>query len=465
MLTVIREMAEFIYSSWSRFSDFNNLLKASYEVLKRSLHDTTAKLAILEKNHVVDAGAKGFVLFIEGILEFIESRNIKELVTSGSTSEYTSFNAEKVDESLNFRYCTEAVVKDCRTDKKSLSDILERFGDSIVIAGSDRIRRLHVHTNSPSGLFEDLRAAGTVTFQKADDMLRHTETVNNRKWQIALVTDSTCDLRQELFDQYQINMVPINISFGENQYLDKITLQPGQFYSLLKSEEAFPKTAQVNESTFINLYSHLATYYDSVIAVHLSDKLSGTYYSSHRAAKKISREFGKPIAVINSRNLSGALGLIVLKTAQAIEAGLPHEKIACLAEKWVKKTRIFVSVRTLKYLVRGGRVSASRGIIAKILNINPIVSVDETGKATMFDRAFSQKSSMKKVLGHIKKIADCHSVWNYVVLHANNPKAAEWYADKMRNLTGKEPVSVVNISPVIGANAGVGAASVALLYE
>ena len=83
----------------------------------------------------------------------------------------------------------------------------------------------------------------------------------------------------------------------------------------------------------------------------------------------------------------------------------------------------------------------------------------------MFDRAFSQKSSMKKVMGHVKKITDCHRIWNYVVLHANNPKATDWYAEKMLILTGKEPVSVVNISPVIGANAGVGAASVALLYE
>ncbi len=465
MLTVIREMAEYIYSSWTRYSDFNNLLIASYEVLKRSLHETTSKLAVLGRNKVVDAGAKGFVLFIEGILEFIASRNIRELITIGGKNEDLALPAGEEYESLNFRYCTEAVIKDCRTDKRSLAAIAGKFGDSIVIAGSDRIRRLHIHTNTPAELFEAVRSAGTITFQKADDMLRHTETASRRKWKIALVTDSTCDLSPDLLDKYQINMVPINISFGENQYLDKVTIQPEQFYSLLSTSPDFPRSAQVNESAFVNLYSHLATYYDSVIAVHLSDKLSGTIFSSQRAARKVSREFGKPVSVINSLNLSGALGLIVLKTAEAIEAGIPHSKIVRMAEKWVRGTRIFVSVRTLRYMVRGGRVSAARGIIAKMLNINPIVSIDPTGKAVVFDKSFSQRSNMRKVMGYVREIAAKNKIWNYVVLHAENPKAADWYSDQMEMLTGRKPVSVVNISPVIGANAGIGAASVALLFE
>jgi len=465
MLTVIREMAEYIYSSWTRYSDFNNLLIASYEVLKRSLHETTSKLAVLGRNKVVDAGAKGFVLFIEGILEFIASRNIRELITIGGKNEDLALPAGEEYESLNFRYCTEAVIKDCRTDKRSLAAIAGKFGDSIVIAGSDRIRRLHIHTNTPAELFEAVRSAGTITFQKADDMLRHTETASRRKWKIALVTDSTCDLSPDLLDKYQINMVPINISFGENQYLDKVTIQPEQFYSLLSTSPDFPRSAQVNESAFVNLYSHLATYYDSVIAVHLSDKLSGTIFSSQRAARKVSREFGKPVSVINSLNLSGALGLIVLKTAEAIEAGIPHSKIVRMAEKWVRGTRIFVSVRTLRYMVRGGRVSAARGILAKMLNINPIVSIDPTGKAVVFDKSFSQRSNMRKVMGYVREIAAKNKIWNYVVLHAENPKAADWYSDQMEMLTGRKPVSVVNISPVIGANAGIGAASVALLFE
>jgi DegV family protein with EDD domain len=465
MLTVIREMAEYMYSSWSRFTDFNHLIAGSYEVLKKSLLETKSKLAILQKNNVVDAGARGFVLFFEGILEFINGGNIKDLINSRSLT--ASFPAidEVFTEKIDFRYCTEAVIKNCRIDKKLLATTLESFGNSVVVAGSEKLLRLHLHTNDPSGLFNNLRDKGTITFQKADDMVRHYQIVNERKWKIAIVTDSTCDLAPELIDKYQINMLPININFGENHYLDKITIQPEQFYSMLKDTTDYPKTAQINESTLTNLYSHLISHYDSVIAVHVSDKLSGTFFSSQKAAQKISREFNKPVTVLNSRNLSGSLGLIVLRIAKAIEEGLSHDEIVALAEKWIKHTRIFVSVRTLKYMIRGGRVSAAKGLLARILNINPIVSLDETGKAIIFGKTFSQKANMEMVMKHIRDINAEKKIWNYIVMHACNPEAAEWYSEKMENLTSKKPVSVVNISPVIGANAGIGAASVALLYD
>ncbi len=99
------------------------------------------------------------------------------------------------------------------------------------------------------------------------------------------------------------------------------------------------------------------------------------------------------------------------------------------------------------------------------MNINPIVSLDETGKAIVFDKAFNLKANMEKVMKHIKSARPGEKIWNYIVLHANNENAAAWYSEKMEVLTGKKPVSVVNISPAIGANSGVGAASVALLYE
>jgi DegV family protein with EDD domain len=296
-------------------------------------------------------------------------------------------------------------------------------------------------------------------------MIRQSDVVYNRKWKIALVTDSTCDLAQDLIDNYQINMLPININFGENHYLDKITIQPEQFYSLLKENTDYPKSSQINEKTFTNLYSHLASHYDSIIAIHLSDKLSGTFNSSQKAAQAISKEFNKPISVINSKNISGALGLIILRTAQAIESGYSHNQVVEMAEKWTSNVRIFVSVRTIKYLVRGGRVSVVKGLFARMLNINPIVSIDESGKAIVFDKAFNQKANMEKVMGHIRKINQEKIIWNYIVMHANNPEAAQWYSEEMEALTRKTPASVVNISPVIGANAGIGAASVALLFE
>jgi DegV family protein with EDD domain len=156
---------------------------------------------------------------------------------------------------------------------------------------------------------------------------------------------------------------------------------------------------------------------------------------------------------------------VILRAAEAIEAGCSHDEVAALAEKWVNQTKIFVSMSTLKYMVRGGRISMTKGFIARLMNINPIITIDESGKAVMLDRAFNQKNNMEKVMSHIRRHKNRNKVWNYIVLHANNTYAAGWYTEKMQKLTGQKPVSVVNISPVIGANTGVGAAAVALLYD
>jgi uncharacterized protein len=465
MLTVIKDWAEYIYENRFRITDFNQMFLSSLSVLNKSLTETKSKLAVLAKANVVDAGAKGFVFFVEGITDFIANSNLKELVQVKAETGVFEKIEESIPEKPDFRFCTEALIKNSTLNSKDLLSTLEKFGNSIVIAGSERMRRLHVHTNTPAILFNELRNTGILAFQKADDMIRQSEVVYNRKWKIALVTDSTCDLSQELIDKYQLNMLPININFGQNHYLDKVTIQPEQFYTLLEENIDYPKSAQVNEKAFVNLYSHLASHYDSVIAIHLSDKLSGTFNSSQKAAREISKEFGKPISVINSKNLSGALGLLVLRAAKAIEEGYSHDDVVRMTQKWTSDVKILVSVRDIKYLIRGGRLSATKGLIARILNINPIVSIDETGKAIVFDKAFNQKANMEKVMGHVKKICSERKVWNYIVLHANNEEAAGWYAEKMQTLTGLTPVSVVNISPVIGANVGIGAAAIAFLSD
>jgi DegV family protein with EDD domain len=465
MLTVIKDWANYIYDNRNIITDFNQLFISSVDVLNKSLVATKSKLAVLTKANVVDAGARGFVFFVEGIIDFITNRNLKDLIQAKAETALFEKIEETIPEKVEFRYCTEALIKNSSLDNKSLLNILERFGNSVVVAGSDKMRRLHLHTNNPAGLFNELRTSGTLAFQKADDMVRQSQVVYNRKWKIALVTDSTCDLSQDIIDDYQINMLPININFGENHYLDKVTIQPEQFYTLLKENKDYPKSSQVNEKSFTNLYSHLASHYDSIISIHLSDKLSGTFNSSQKAASAISKEFNKPISVINSKNLSGALGLVVFRTAKAIESGYSHDQVVNMAQNWTNNLKIFVSVRSIKYLVRGGRVSAVRGLIARILNINPIVSIDESGKAIVFDKSFNQRANMEKVMGYITKISQDKNIWNYIVLHANNDDAAKWYSEKMEALINKKPASVVNISPIVGANAGIGAASVALLYD
>ena len=465
MLTVIKEWSEFISDERHTINDFKKIIIESLEVLKQSLIETKTKLKVLAQSNFVDAGAKGFVLFIEGIIDFIQSRNIRQLVVQKPELVSLIHTEEMVDDEIKFRYCTEAILRNCSVEKHILKDFLSQNGDSVVVAGSNSLSRLHVHSNEPAELFYKLKDYGTITFQKVDDMVRQHETATQRKWNIAIVTDSTCDLSDELLDFYQINVVPLNLNFGENHFLDKVTIKPEQFYEMLESNDEFPKTSQINERAFTNVYSHLASHYDAVISLHVSSQFSGTYLSSVRAGARIAGEFNKPVAVIDSKTLSGSLGLVVLRVAQAIEASWSLEKITEAIEQWKKDAKIFVSVKDLKYMIKGGRVSKNKGFVANLLGVNPIVSVTEDGKSMLFGQAFSQKGNINKVMKHVTKISKDRPIWNYIVLHAHNESGAAIYTERMVELTGKQPVSVVNISPVIGMNAGIGAIAVSLMFE
>lgn len=465
MLTVICDWSNFLSSKQDVLHDFEKVILESIEVLEKSLIETTSKLKALGKYGFVDAGAKGFVVFIRGVIEFIKKRNIRSLATEQVETISLVHTEDVVNRDLEFRFCTEAIINPLKMDFSELKQFLVNYGDSVVVAGSKNTCRIHLHTNQPAQLFHKLKDSGTITYQKVDDMLRQQEMASNRKWNIALLTDSTCDLSQELIDLHQINVVPLNLNFGDNHYLDKTTIQPEQFYDLLESSPEFPKTSQINEATFTNLYSHLASHYDAIIAVHLTSQFSGTYTNSLKAGRRIQAEFKKQVHVIDSKNLSGALGLLVLKAAQNIESGASVDTVVDDLEKDIKNAKIFVSVKDLKYMIKGGRVSKPSGALAKALGINPVISMDKEGKSLLFGKTFSQMSSLNKIYKHIAAITEKNSVWNYIILHAHNPEGAKQAEVKMLELTDKSPVSVVDISPVIGMHAGNGAIAISLLLN
>ncbi len=465
MLTVMREWAEFVYENKNKTNDFISMFHESFDVAKISLQSTKEKLKALAKANVVDAGAKGFVVFLEGIIDFVKTRNLRKIFQDQvQVADFKQTELVSHDD-FNFRYCTEAIIRGENLDGIKIRNILNAAGDSVVMAGSDKTKRIHVHTDDPAALFFELRNQGTLSYQKADDMKKQFDVAHKRKHSIALVTDSTCDLPQEFLDSHQIHMVPINLNFGENQYLDKLTIRPSQFYDLTDEVDVFPKTSQPNEQTFVNLYAHLLSHYDSVIAVHLTGRFSGTLRNSQTAAEKMMKEFGKKITVIDSKNLSGALGLIVTRVAHAIEAGIYHDEIVKATENWLGNTKIFVSVKNFKYMVRGGRVSPMKGKIAHLLNIKPIISMDEKGNSVLLDKAFSQKGNIKKVMKHIRKIHDKSPLKNFILLHAQNPETAGWIGEQVQQLTGLKPLGSVDISPVVGLSAGRGAVAVAFDHD
>ena len=251
----------------------------------------------------------------------------------------------------------------------------------------------------------------------------------------------------------------MNLIIGENQYLDKVTITPTQFYDILKETTLKTSTSQPSEKAFTNLYSNLLTHYDSILSVHFSKELSGTWRGAKVAAEKVSAETGKQISVLNSKTLSGA------RVGMAIEAGRGHQEIVNDFSNWSNRSEVLVSVRSMKKIVESGRVSKVKGFVAQMLRIKPIVAVNDKGSTYLMDKTLTQQANMKKVVYHMKVLMSRGKVWNYMVLHANNPEGAAWFKEKMIPVAGKEPLSILNISPAIGMHVGNKTVAVTFLYE
>lgn len=471
MITVIRRWAESLAGPKDEPRGFLRLMTHAYGQALEALQETRTRLEPMRKANVVDAGSKGMVLFLEGVLDFLRKPSHKKILSLRQEAINIEPVEEIADGPVGRRYCTETLIRphpgagSAGLDKDVLRRSVERFGDSLVIAGSPEALRLHIHTDDPAGMLFSIRDFGRFVQQKADDMLRQHEDAHDRRRPIALVTDSCCDLPPEVLDRHRIHVVPIQMAFGPSAYLDKATISPDQFYQMLDEGREFPQSAQPNARTFEVLYERLAFHYDSILAIHLSHKLSGTGSSSAKAAAKVAQATGKTITVIDSRTLSGALGLVVLRAARLIEAGLGHDEIAAEVERLLPRAKILVAVRTLKYMVRGGRVSPMAGLAGRLLNLKPIVSMAEGGESTIFGKAFSQRGTLRAILKQIGDYAGGRRVGEYCLLHAHNPEGARGYAEKLAGILGRPPAYTMDISPVIGLNAGVGAVAVSLLLE
>lgn len=467
MITVIREWAEFIYILKDSIKDFIELIAQAYNKAVESLNSTTSKLAVLAKANVVDAGAKGFVVFLQGIVEFVKAGELRKMITGREEVVITDSEVISHDV-ITFRYCTEALLALDEKKKINLSQVrtaIAHMGDSMVVAGSPRKMRVHIHTDHPAKVMKVLNKFGSINFQKVDDMVMQQAVAANPRHKVALVTDSTCDIPQELIEKHQIHVVPLSVHFGDTYFLDRLTLLPSQFYKMLDSEPAYPSTAQPAYKDFFNRYSYLASHYNSIIGIHLSAAMSGTWSNSSKAAHTVSEHTGKKINVINSKRISSGLGLIVLRAAEALEQGVTMEELLNDIPKWSLDTKMMVSSKTIKYMVKSGRVSASKGYIGSLLNLKPIVTVNDEGKTETFGKPFTEKGSRSLVIENVKKLIGKKELWGYSISHAKNASSAEWFRDQMFELTGLEPVFINDASPVLGVNVGPGVVAISIMFK
>ncbi|MCF7803953.1 MAG: DegV family EDD domain-containing protein [Candidatus Marinimicrobia bacterium] len=463
ILTVIREWAHHVHEKAQHTDDFVEVLRESIGAAKDSLSHTPDHLHVLKQAGVVDAGARGFVDLLEGMANFIKRGKIRELKQLQVEIQETGPNITDEMGEIAFQFCTECIIEGTDIDHKDLRSALSDMGDSLIIAGSRTKTKVHVHTNDPRQVFRIAEKWGKITGEKADDMRDQFRSAHTKHGDIALVVDTACDMPRDLVERFNIQMVPLRVLFGDKTYVDKLSLTPDDFYQMMRNNpDTHPSTSQPTPADFLNKFEFLSSHYDNVLCLSLSGGLSGTYQSAMTAVRN--GEFDANIEIIDTKNLTVGAALIVRKVAEAIEDGASIEEATSLAKSLVPRTKLLVAVPSLESLIRGGRVSKMKGLIANLLNLKPVIRIDEDGKAEQFGTVFGVEGGKKKIFKLLQERLDSSVPLDFAIAHVDAMDDAKSFAERIENeFTLNHDIFIQDASPVLAAHAGFGVVAIAYI--
>ncbi|MBE0476249.1 MAG: DegV family protein [Coriobacteriia bacterium] len=279
---------------------------------------------------------------------------------------------------------------------------------------------------------------------------------------VGIVCDSTADLLPAYHEEHDVLMVPLKVRFGEEVFEDWLELHPEEFYERLAASPEPSKTSQPSPAEFEAAYRRLAERgCDSIVSIHLSTALSGTHESAVLAAAS-SRV---PVHLIDTKLVSQGTALVVRAAVRARDAGATGEEVADAARRVTSETRLFFVLDTLEYLVKGGRAGKAAGLAAALLNIKPVLRLDEAGEVAPFKKVKGFRKALSELAAHVAEDAAGRPV-RLGLLHSCAPERAEELRQALLGagvrVTEEEPVLV---GAVIGTYAGPNAAGCAYYPE
>jgi len=441
--------------------EFPTLIDAAMQSLDDALAATTEQIDVLKKAGVVDAGARGFVVLVAGMAEFIQHGRIaappdlsvlrandSPAVTAGSSAD------------SEYRYCTECVVTGTDIDRRKLREAVSDLGNSLVLAGTKRKAKLHIHVNDPEAVFEIGRKYGDVSSEKADDMHRQQHSSHDVTRRFAVITDSAADIADEDLERLDIHMVPCRIQFGDRGYLDKISITSEEFFAELATNPHHPTTSQPAPGDFRRQFQFLASHFSDVISINLTAAASGTHGAAMSAANRTNAP-GR-IHVINSFNASLGQGQLVVFAAECAKAGLGAKETIAAVEALIPHTQTFAVLSDLRYAVRGGRLPRWVKTVADLLRLTPIVRTTNDGRVAAGTFFFGKRSRVKKFARHIASRMGRYESLNIAIAHAICPDDAVELERHLREMLPQiSRLTTTYLGAGLGAHGGPGTLLVA----
>jgi len=437
--------------------DFTEMMHGGLVAAREALAHTPRQLEVLARSHVVDAGGQGFVYFLEGIIESLRGREAAWVPIVAPPRGLPPFSPEHDEIDERFRFCTEALLtpRDAPLSRGAVMSAVLGLGESLVVAGGERRLRVHIHTNEPQKFLATVAALGVIEHSKIDDMVL--QQLEGRAAAIALVTDSTTDLPEDTAFRLGVVAVPLTLSLGDEDYLDGVDITLDGFIHRVTSGTGVPRSSQPAVADFVQTYRRLLEYREGIVSVHIAAAMSGTVRSAQAAAREVDPA---RIRVIDSCAVSVGAGLLLEAAGEAIASGAGLDEVAALLEKTKRDIRIFGTVASLDFAVRGGRLSPSMARTLTRLHLAPIIVFDETGKAGKGGAALGFDRALNAIIRRAVKFA-AGAPARAMVVHSGDQAGADFVAARLSERLGGE-VPVVRAGAVLTTHVGVGSVSVAV---
>jgi DegV family protein with EDD domain len=269
---------------------------------------------------------------------------------------------------------------------------------------------------------------------------------------IALITDSTCDIPRNLVEQYDITVVPLHVIWGHETFQDRVDLEPKAFYRRLTEDSQYPTTAHPTPEGFLATYREaIRQGADEIVVITLSSELSGAFQSATRAGMMMDH----PVHVFDSKGTTMSLGWQVLAAARARESGADAGAMLRAADEVRERVALYVSLDTLEYLHKGGRIGGATKFIGSLLNLKPLVYVDhQTGRVEAAGRVRTRKRGLRTLCERFFEQLDAGSAMHIAVMHGDAPRDAEGIAQQIERDHAPAELLIDITGPVLGVHTG-----------
>lgn len=276
---------------------------------------------------------------------------------------------------------------------------------------------------------------------------------------VYIVTDSTADLTEEEVKQFEISIVPMNISIDDENYIDGVTITKEEFKEKMIASAELPKTAQPSIGRFVEVYDELGKNGDSVISIQMMRSISGTVDAARQAADITETN----VTVVDSDFTSRSMGIIVKEAAKASAEGKTVEEILEIIEDAKNRTTLYLTVVNLDNLIKGGRISQLMGMFSNLLNIKLFLQVIN-GKIEIIQKGRGLKSLQKKYDEIFEQMKSApNGIQEIGIMHAGLSDFNEGNIARVRELFPDVPLTIVTTSPIIMSHTGVDAMAITYL--